>query len=46
MLTSIDPSISKFIFDSVRIGLSSSTNILRKADVALPVVFLLFFTMF
>ena len=33
----------KFIFDSVRLGLSSSENILQLADVALRVVFLLFF---
>ena len=32
----------KFIFNSVRLGLSSSTNILQIADVALRVVFLLF----
>ena len=31
MLTCIDV---KFIFDSVRLGLSSSPNILQKADVA------------
>ena len=36
MLTCIDV---KFIFDSVRLGLSSSTNILQIADVALRVVF-------
>ena len=35
--------IVKFIFDSVRLGLSSSENILQQADVALRVVFLLFF---
>ena len=39
MFTSINV---KFIFDSVRLGLSSSANILQIADVALPVVFLLF----
>ena len=39
MLTCIDV---KFIFDSVRLGLSSSANILLIADVALRVVFLLF----
>ena len=39
MLTSID---DQFIFDSVRLGLSSSANILQIADVALRVVFLLF----
>ena len=36
----------KFIFDSVRLGLSSSANILRIADVALRVVFLLFLLCF
>ena len=40
MLTSIDV---KFIFDSVRLGLSSSANILH---VALRVVFLLFLLCF
>ena len=39
MLTCIDV---KFIFDSVRLGLSSSANILQIADVALWVIFLLF----
>ena len=39
MLTSIDV---KFIFDTVRLGLSSSANILQMADVAFRVVFLLF----
>ena len=39
MLTCIDV---KFIFDSVRSGLSNSANILQIADVALRVVFLLF----
>ena len=43
MLTCIDV---KFIFDSVHLGLSSSANILQIADVALRVVFLLFFAMF
>ena len=38
MLTSIDV---KFIFDSARLGLFSSENILQIADVALQVVFLL-----
>ena len=38
MLTCIDV---KFIFDSVRLGLSSSTNILQIADITLRVVFLL-----
>ena len=32
----------KFIFDSVRLDLSSSVNMLQIADVALRVVFLLF----
>ena len=36
MLTSIDV---KFIFDSARLGLFSSANILQIADVALRVVF-------
>ena len=35
-----------FIFDSLRLGLSSGANILQIADVALRVVFLLFFAMF
>ena len=39
MLTCIDV---KFVFDSVRLGLSSSTDILQVTDVALRVVFLLF----
>ena len=39
MLTCIDV---KFIFEIVRLGLSSSANILQIADVALGVVFLLF----
>ena len=43
MLTSIDV---KFIFDSARLGLSSSANILQTADVALRVVFLLFLPCF
>ena len=43
MLTCIDV---KFIFDSVPLGLSSSANILQIADVALRVVFLLFFPCF
>ena len=38
MLTSIDVN---FIFDSVRLGLSSSANILQIADVAHRVVFVL-----
>ena len=43
MLTCIDV---KFIFDSVRLGLSSSSNILQIADVALRVVFSLFLLCF
>ena len=44
MLASIDV---KFIFDSARLGLSSSTNILQVADaVALRVFFLLFLPCF
>ena len=44
MLTCIDV---KFIFDSVRLGLTScSADILQIAYVALRVVFLLFFAMF
>ena len=43
MLTCIDV---KFIFDSVRLGLCSSANILHIADVALRVVFLLFLPCF
>ena len=43
MLTRINV---KFIFDSVCLGLSSSTNILLIADVALRVVFLLFLLCF
>ena len=43
MLTCINV---KFIFDSVCLGLSSSTNILQIADVALRVVFLLFLICF
>ena len=43
MLTSIDV---KFTFDSARLGLFSSANILQIADVALPVVFLLFLHIF
>ena len=43
MLTCIDV---KFIFDSVRSGLSSSATILQIADVALRVVFLLFLLCF
>ena len=43
MLTCIDV---KFFFYRVRLGLSSSANILQVADVAPRVVFLLFFAMF
>ena len=43
MLTCIDV---KFIFDSVRLGLTSSANILQRPDVALRVVFLLFLPCF
>ena len=43
MLTCIDV---KFIFDSVRLGLSSFANILQIADVALRVVSLLFLPCF
>ena len=43
MLTSIDV---KFIFDSARLGFSSSANILQTADVALRVFFLLFLPYF
>ena len=43
MLTSID---SKLIFDSSRLGLFGSANILQIADVALRVVFLLFLPCF
>ena len=43
MLTCIDV---KFIFDSVPLGLSSSANILQKADVAFRVAFLLFLLCF
>ena len=43
MLTSFDV---KFTFDSTRLGLCSSANILQIADVALPVVFLLFLPCF
>ena len=43
MLTCIDV---KFIFDSVRLGLSSFANFLQIADVALRVVFLLFLLCF
>ena len=43
MLTCID---LKFIFDSVPLGLSSSSNILQIADVALRVVFSLFLLCF
>ena len=43
MLTCIDV---KLIFDSVRLGLSSTASILQIADVALRVVFLLFLPCF
>ena len=43
MLTCIDV---KFIFDTVRLGLSSAANILQIADLALCVVFLLFLPCF
>ena len=43
MLTSIDV---KFIFDSARLGLFSSANILQIANVTLRVVFLLFLPFF
>ena len=43
MLTSID---FKFIFDSARLGLFSSANILQIADMAGRVDFLLFLTCF
>ena len=43
MPTSIDV---KFMFDSARVGLFSSANILQIADVALRVVFLLFLPCF
>ena len=36
----------KFIFDSTRLGLFSSANVLQIADVALRVVFLLFLPRF
>ena len=43
MFTSID---DKFTFDSARLALSNSANILQIADVALRVVFLLFLPCF
>ena len=43
MLTCIDV---KLIVDSIRLGLSSSANILQIADIALRVVFLLFLPYF
>ena len=43
MLTHIDV---KFIFDRVRLGLSSSANILQIADIAFQIVFLLFLPSF
>ena len=44
MLTCID--IEFIFFDSVRLGLSSSANILQIADFAFRVVFLLFLPYF
>ena len=46
MLTSIDVVDVNFIFDSARLGLFSSANILQIADVALRDVFLLFLPCF
>ena len=46
MLTSIDQVNVKFIFNSARLGLFSSANILQIADVAVRVVFLLFLPCF
>ena len=46
MLTSIDQIDVKFIFDSARLRLFSSSNIPQIADVALRVVFLLFLSCF
>ena len=46
MLTCIDAVDVKLIFDSVRLGLSSSSSILQIADVAFRVVFLLFLLCF
>ena len=43
MLTSIDV---KFIFDSARLGLFSSSDVLQIANVALRVAFLLFLPCF
>ena len=43
MLSSID---IKFVFDSARLGLFRSANILQIADIALRVVFLLFLSCF
>ena len=43
MLSSINV---KFIFDSARLGLVSSANILQIADVVLRIVFLLFLPCF
>ena len=43
MLTCIDV---KFIFDTVRLRLSSSANIFQIADVVLQIVFLLFLPCF
>ena len=46
MLTSIDQIDVMFIFESARLGLFSSANILQIADIALRVVFLLFLSYF
>ena len=43
MLTSID---AKFVFDTARLGLFSSANILQLTDVAVRVVYLLFLPCF
>ena len=43
MLTSIN---AKFVFDSARVGLFSSANILQLTDVAVRVVYLLFLPFF
>ena len=46
MLTSLQSINVQFIFDSPRLGLFSSANILQIVDVALRVVFLLFLPCF
>ena len=46
MLTSIDQIDVNFIFDSARLELFSSANILQIADVAVRDVFLLFLLFF